>query len=252
MLGQPNFAREYVFRPEQIPDKNGVVVEWHSNKTICREWLAQAAAGGAVWDVDALRWLPDPKQAPLTVLVGEEANHIRGIAASLAQNDIVQSGILSGHIERSFFWQDKKTGIWLKSRPDCIPTGSGDYADLKTTTSVHLGDLARSVNDFAYQQQAALVAEGSRICAGIELGTFALVFVEKRPPYCVRTIALREEAIAEGARQNRRALDLIASCLKSGRWPGPGDDHIVYVGLSERYKEEIERNEQQWQQEKAA
>jgi hypothetical protein len=68
----------------------------------------------------------------------------------------------------------------------------------------------------------------------------------------VRTIALREEAIAEGARQNRRALDLIASCLKSGRWPGPGDDHIVYVGLSERYKEEIERNEQQWQQEKAA
>jgi PDDEXK-like domain of unknown function (DUF3799) len=242
LLGQPNFAREFVFRPDELPDKYGIITLWHGNKDVCRQWLAQAAAGGARWDHQRGRWTRDAKQGPLTVLTGEEAAHVRGIHAALTENSIVQQGILNGHIERSFFWKDKRTGIWLKARPDSVPTDSGDFADLKTTISVQWPDLVRTVSALAYHQQAALISEGSEACAGIKMHSFTLIFCEKKPPYCIRPVVLRDEDIALGARQNRRALSIIARCMNAKRWPGPGEDDITHIDLSERYAETAKVN----------
>ena len=253
MLGQPDFASEFVFRPERVRDKHGIGwLEWHSNRTECRQWLAQAAAGGATWDAKREVWVRAEKQPPMTVLTGEDARHIRGIAEALAQSKIVQQGILSGQIERSFFWQDKRTKLWLKARPDSVPTDSGDFADLKTTTSVQYPDLARTISACAYHQQAALIAEGSQVCAEIKMNTFALVFVEKVPPYCVRVVVMRDEDIALGARQNRRALEIIAACQERGHWPGPGEDHIVHIDLGDRYAESAKLNNETWEKEQRA
>src|SRR4029434_7552308 len=77
--------------------------------------------------------------------------------------------LLNGQIEKSFFWQDKTTGLWLKARPDAIPTDSGDYADLKTTTSVSYFPLLRTITDLAYHQQAAMIMAGSKQCADIPM-----------------------------------------------------------------------------------
>lgn len=248
ILGQDQFSREFIFRPEELPDKHGIITSWHGNKIVCQQWLAQAAAGGARWDGTKLVWVPDASQPPLTVLAGDETQHIIGIARSLTRHPLIFNpqqkgqGLLNGHIERSFFWQDKRTGLWLKARPDAVPTDSGDYADLKTTTSVQWKDLTRAISDYAYHQQAALIAEGSRVCADILMTCFALVFVEKRPPYCVRIVVLRDEHIKLGMRQNRRALDIIASCIKRKHWPGPGDLDIQAIDLSQRYLDEAELN----------
>jgi PDDEXK-like domain of unknown function (DUF3799) len=242
LLAQPDFAREFVFRPEELPDRHGVMTTWHGNKIVCQEWTRQAAAGGARWIADRNRWVVDKKQGPLTVLTPTDAADIRGIAVALAKNSIVQQGILNGHIERSFFWQDKRTGIWLKARPDVVPTDSGDYADLKTTTSVQWINLMHTVSDYAYHQQAALIGEGSQTCAGIPMHTCSLVFCEKKPPYCVRTVILRDEDVALGTRQNRRALSTIAYCLRSKRWPGPGEDMINHIDLLPNYAETAKLN----------
>src|SRR5215475_1363359 len=67
MLGQPHFGQEFVLRPDEIPDKHGIMTSWHGNKDVCRQWLAQAAAGGARWDEQNLTWVRDKKQPPLTV-----------------------------------------------------------------------------------------------------------------------------------------------------------------------------------------
>jgi PDDEXK-like uncharacterized protein DUF3799 len=242
MLGQPDLQKWFVFRPEEVPDKYGILTSWHGNKDACKQWLAQAAAGGALWDDARKRWLKAKGQGPLTVITGEDVKHICGIAETLKLNSIVQQGILNGQIERSFFWRDKHTGLWLKARPDAVPTESGDYADLKTTTSVQWPDLVRTVSALAYHQQAAMIAEGSRACADLPMHSFTLIFVEKKPPYCVRPVVLRSEDIALGARQNRRALSIIAACLKANRWPGPGDENITHIDLSERYAETAKLN----------
>jgi len=258
MLGQPDFAREFVFRPTEIPDQNGILVAWQSNKTICREWMAQAAFGGARWDDARHRWIDDPKQAPLTVLLGEDALNIVGIADALKlvpeifDQERPGIGLLSGQIERSLFWQDSVTGIWLKARPDAVPTDSPDYVDLKTTESVQYIELMRTISKCAYHQQAALIGDGTAICVGMKMSSFALVFVEKRAPYCVRIVMLRSEDVALGARQNRRALAIIAHCMESGYWPGPGEGHITHIDLLPNYAESAKLNNETYEKETRA
>lgn len=257
LLGQPDFRKEFVIQPEQVRDHHGILVAWQGNKTICREWKAQAAAGGARWDADLFEWIEDLNQQPLTVLTQDEAEHIIGIAKKLQETPVIYDqrtnyGLLNGHIECSFFWRDKRTGIWLKARPDAVPTDSGMFTDLKTTTSVQWLDLIRTVSNLAYHQQAALIADGAQICAGLKMEQFVLVFCEKKPPYCVRAVVIREEAIQLGHRQNRRALDIVAHCLEANRWPGPGEDDVMYIDLQDRYIESAKLNCETFEQEKAA
>ena len=75
-----------------------------------------------------------------------------------------------------------------------------------------------------YHQQGALVCEGAKRLLGIDRPTFTLVFIEKKKPWCVRVVTLKDNELARGEKQNRYALDVIARCLKSGRWPGPGGE----------------------------
>jgi hypothetical protein len=242
LLGQAKFSEEFVIRPEEIPDQHGILVAWQGNKTVCRDWLARAAAGGLRWHAERHKWTVDPKQRPLTVVTGEDIETIRGMSQSLARHAIVKQGILSGQVERSFFWKDKATGLWLKARPDAVPTDSGDFSDLKTTISVQWKDLVKALSEFAYHQQAALVVEGAKTCANVEFNSFSFVFVEKKPPYCSRVVVLKPDYVALGMKQNRRALNVIATCIKAKRWPGPGDDDVSMIDLSERYRAEAEAN----------
>lgn len=211
MLGEKMFKTQFAIRPDK----------W-------RDWRT----------VDSRDWRDHIVRSGKSVLVPSDIENIKGMAIALGRDPLVRQGLLGGQIERSLFWRDKETGLWCKSRPDAMPTDSGDFADLKTTTSVQYNDLARSVRDFAYHQQAAFVAEGAKICAGIDMVSFTFVFVEKSPPYCVRLVHLTKEDIELAHKQNVLARRLIAGCLKSGRWLGPGEGHIVNIKLGERYREQ--------------
>jgi hypothetical protein len=145
-------------------------------------------------------------------------------------------------IERSLFWKDKATGLWVKSRPDAIPASSRDFVDLKTTRSVRWIDLLRSYAEYGYHQQGALVRQAAREVLGIKDSTFSLVFVESAPPHCCRVVTLKDSDLDRGEKQNRLALDTIARCLSSGHWPGPGGDRedAEHIELSTRDQERID------------
>lgn len=227
LLSQAFFSHSFIIRPDEVIDpRTGEILPWHGNRVICKEWLKDAADRG------------------LITVTNADIDRVRGMAAALGRDTLVDAGLLSGEVERSFVWRDRNTGLWMKARPDAVPTASGDYADLKTTTSVQYGDIARTVTRFAYHQQAALVAEGSKICADIEMTSFTFVFVESAPPHCVRCIDLKAEQIARGHQQNVAARRLIADCLASGRWPGPGSGNIVSMDLEDWYCERADADMQ--------
>lgn len=213
------FANQFVIRPEIAPD--GRV--WNGNNKSCSRWLAEQKARG------------------LMVLTSTQVEKIRGMAVSLGANPLMQNGILNGLVERSIFWRDAKTGVWLKVRPDVITTASGDYADLKTTNSVLYRDTQKSLDEFGYVQQGALVLEGA-LAMGLEVSTFSLVWVEKRRPYCVRVQTLKDEDLVRGARMNRVAIETFQACYAAKHWPGPGDDRAdaEYVDLSETARKRID------------
>jgi hypothetical protein len=215
---EPGFGDRFVVRPEMFEGS-----KWNGNRIDCKRELK--------------RWKRDGK----IVLTEKNVEQMAGMTAALGQHPMVQAGILRGRLEQSGFWIDKRTGLWCKIRPDAIPNDSGDFADLKTTLSVMYRDLQNTIVEYAYHQQGALILEGAR-ALGFEASSFNLVWVESSAPYAVRVTQLKDDDLNRGHKQNVAARSIIADCLKSGVWPGPGDgrDDAEYIDLPDWKREQID------------
>jgi hypothetical protein len=221
LLGEPRFAAEYAVRPAECIDAKGVMGPWQGNKTGAKKWLADRAAEGRA------------------VLTEAQLERIKGMALSLSKQPLVRAGTLNGLIETTMAWIDGETGIWLLNRPDVIPTASADIVDLKTTTSVSYPDIVKTIGDYGYAQQGALVAEGYEAITGQKIASFSLYFVESKRPYCSLLYRLDDEDMELGHRQNRWALRQFIRCFNASVWPGPGgeQERETLVKLSTRQRE---------------
>lgn len=195
--GREGLEKDFAIRPSEWSD-------WRTKPA--REWREQQILAGK------------------TVVTEDDLAAVTGMAESLGRHPLVKAGILDGRVERSLIWKDAETGVWLKARPDVIPNASGIVADLKTTVSVQTDALEKSLASYGYHVQAALVGMGLKATLGVQMEDFALVWVEKTAPWCVRVTSLTGADIERGAMQVRAALRTFADCLASGRWPGPGGD----------------------------
>jgi hypothetical protein len=195
LLGEADFGKHFAIRPDEFDS-------WRTAAS--KAWRAAQEAAGK------------------TVLIPSDMDAIRGMARSLAANPLVAAGILNGAIEQSIVWKDAETGVWLKVRPDAIPGDGNDVADLKTTISVAYDALGKSVAEYGYAMQGALIRMGFREALGREMASFSLVFVEKTAPWCCRVVTLKREDLDAGEQAVRAALRVFARCLDRGEWPGPG------------------------------
>lgn len=241
LLGEEDFARHFAVQPEMAPDGRA----WNGNNLSCKAWKAERALEGK------------------TVLTPADVETIRGLAGlqpwqkgmtncGLANTPIVMDGALAGEIERSLIWREGAT--WLKSRPDVIPNASGDFVDLKTTTSVEDRDLGRTIYDFGYHVQGALVGMAAKAVLGIDMTSFTLVFVDKTPPHPVAVKTLSEADLVLGEQQVFAALRIFERCLETNTWPGPTarQADAQYLNLPPWGREEIERRLQMAEQDLAA
>lgn len=212
------FSNLFIIRPETLEGE-----KWNGNRLPCKAWMKQQAREGR------------------TVLTVAQVEQIKGMAVSLGNNTLIQSGILNGLIERSMFWKDPETNFWLKARPDAMPSDSGDYGDLKTTQSVLYRDLQKALGDFGYHQQGGLVLEGAR-ALGLEASSFSLIWVEKEAPFCTRVTTLKDDDLARGTKMNHVALRQFVECFKQQSFPGPGDDRAdaEYIDLADWRREQID------------
>lgn len=225
LLGEPNFASTHIEQPATYPSAEGPK-KWTYAAAYCKKWEKEQHAAGR------------------TILTANEIAMIRGIARSVGQNELVTNGLLRGLLERSIFWKDKRTGIWLKARPDMIPTASGDAGDIKTVASIDWDDLQRSIEVYGYYQQAALIRRGFREVLDMDLTSYTYLFCEKKRPFCVRPVILKEGDMDLGDRANDAALQIMAECIRTKRWPGPGSaagDVVEYIEMPEWARKRIER-----------
>lgn len=211
LLGEDDFGKLFAIRPTTAPDGR----PWNGNNKSCQEWLAQKALDR------------------ITVLTESQVETIRGMAGllpwqkgmtncGLANTPIIaEGGLLNGLIEKSMFWKDRDTGIWLKARPDAIPLNTRDYGDLKTASGVDQRSLEFTLHDRGYFIQGALIGMGAREALGSDMDGFTLVFVDKKPPYAVSVRSLTVEDLALGEMLIHVALKLFVRCRATGIWPGP-------------------------------
>jgi PDDEXK-like domain of unknown function (DUF3799) len=212
-MGEAAFNDVFEVAPATTRDAQGRSVPWSLKYKHARAWVTACEKTSRQW------------------ITRDEIEQIRGMSAALAANGFVTgAGVLEGFVERSGFWKDKETGVWLKIRPDVIPSHrGGEMVDLKTTTSVQWPDLLRSVENFGYDMQFALMRTVLRELK-MPFTAAALVFVEKTPPHCVRVVELSDDDLDLGEAKNRTALRRFAICWNTNRWPGPaGDRHDAEV-----------------------
>lgn len=220
LLGEQFFAERYIVRPDKIVGEDGYK-PWNGNRNTCKNWLYN--------------------HRHLIVLTPDQADQITGMASALAKHPLVIEGALNGYVECSMFWRDERTGIWLKARPDVMPSDCGDFVDIKKTRSVDYFALQSTLDDYGYYMQAALIFEGATALKW-PTESFSLFFVENDYPHLVRDVTLKDEDITLGAEVNRAMLEKFARCYQSGEWPGYGEGTVGgTIELSERSRERIKR-----------
>lgn len=235
LLGEEDFHTGFVVRPDEAPDGRA----WHASNSSCKAWLEEQ------------------RKKKRTVLTPENIVQIRGMAVALGANSYVRQGILEGDVELSLIYRDKKTGIWVKNRPDVIPTHSGDFADLKTT-SFYGWDLDRQARDHRYDMQAALSKWGCKEVLDLDLVSFSFVFASVKRPHMVDILTAHPDDMAYAEKDLRTALDTLAWCLKNGNWFGPSgtqerDRPILFNRIEDnRFRDENTRRRERLAAEIAA
>ena len=229
LLGEDHFSTRFIMQPEELDGE-----PWQGNRKACRAWLGAQSVAGRI------------------VIKADEIKTIRGMAKSLGAHPLIQHGLLNGRVERSMVWRCKDTGLWKKARPDVLPNDSGMFVDLKTTAAVFDDDVRKSIFEFGYHQQGALICEGWATLTGQKDTVFSLVFVEKSAPFCCRVITLTDEDLARGERQNFAAMDVFAQCLDASQWPGPGKYDGEYMHIPQWAADRIDRRLEQYTKEKEA
>lgn len=192
LLGDEVFAERFAVRPSEWSD-------WRTKAA--QEWRAEQVAAGR------------------TIVTDEQLDRIRRIHADAKDYPLVRMGLLNGRVERSMFWRDPETGIWLRARPDVIPAADGVFADLKTAGKFDEDFLERQLHDAGYYLQAAITR---MVCRGLEIPfeTFALLYVLNDDVPDTTHVEISEHAIDRGERAVRWCLRTIRRCLDAGEWPG--------------------------------
>jgi hypothetical protein len=212
LFGEAKFKEMFSIRPEIVNER-----PWQGNRLECKGWLKDQAAAGK------------------TVVTVEQVEKIKWIAENLQAEPMVKAGLLNGLIEHSAFAKDPETGVWLKIRPDAMPSASLDFVDMKICASIMDRDIQRSIEGFGYFQQGALVQTVMKLITGADINSFTLVFCESSPPHCIKIRTLKPHEIKRGEDVNRIGLRKFAKCWQEKRWPGPDDGHMdaAYVELSD-------------------
>jgi len=176
------------------------------------------------------------------VLTGKEADYIAGMQETIRSHAYVGDMLRQpGRAELSVITKDPVTGIDVRCRFDWL-TDTGRPLDLKTTQDARPDAFARSVANYRYHVQAAFYADVWEWETGERLDRFEFVAVEKTMPHALSVYRLDDEAIAEGRRLYREALNLYADCLERDEWPAYGSEPqwLCLPAWAVEYQEEEE------------
>ena len=158
------------------------------------------------------------------VLTGSEADYVAGMQETV-RSHAYAGRVLSepGRAELSVITTDPVTGIAVRCRFDWL-TNAGLALDLKTTVDARADAFSRSVANYRYHVQAAFYSDVWSWETGETLHGFEFLAVEKSMPHALAVYRLDDEALAEGRRLYREALNLYADCLERDEWPAYGSD----------------------------
>lgn len=168
-------------------------------------------------------WLAENPGAE--VISQDYADRIEAMYTALMAHPVAAGIMRNGKAEVTMYWVDPDTGVKCKARADWWVPGKF-FMDLKTTDDASPQAFARSIAKYGYHVQHAHYCDGAREC-GEAISHYLILAQEKEAPYLPAVYHIDAEAEQRGFALRHASLQSIASCIKSGNWPGYG------AGISE-------------------
>lgn len=172
--------------------------------------------------------------AGLSPISDDDRERVFGMRDSLLRNPQIADSLSEGRAEVSAWFTDPASGVLCKCRPDFVrPTRNGSGAllvDLKTTSDASPDMFSRSIATFGYHTQADWYCHGYGLAANLEVDGMLFIVVETEFPYACKAYTLDDASLEQAARLNARVRATYAQCMRSGIWPGYGDD-VADIGL---------------------
>ena len=147
----------------------------------------------------------------------DDASRIADMVKSVMSHPTGARLIAEGESEVTLRWTDSETGLPCKSRADRWVKAKRLVVDAKTTEDASPEGFARSVAKYRYHVQDALYRAGFLAC-GEPIDHFALLAVEKEPPYAVAVYTLDADAVARGYALARANIETLQTCLERDEW----------------------------------
>lgn len=154
-----------------------------------------------------------------TVISADEFKAIESIGESIQGHPGASHLLNEGIAEQSVIWEEKRTGLECKARPDWLKK-DGIVVDLKTTKNASRHGFLQEAVKYSYYTQAAFYLKGLNHAAPKEnYDRFIFVAVEKVPPFRVECYELSDEFLEYGYYKFQAALALEAKCREENYWP---------------------------------
>jgi len=180
------------------------------------------------------------RDAGKVILRYEDAQTVLAMAASLRARKLASALLSNGESEVTLAWQDEKTGVWLRCRPDYLPAKRRIIPDLKTCADGSHKAFSRAIDNNGYALAAAVYLEGIRVIFGEDIHrAWVHIAIEKEAPHVVALWQLPPEDILRGHHLFRRAVNIFADCQRENRWPGYADEPAM-CGLPGWARKEID------------
>ena len=139
-----------------------------------------------------------------TVLSLADYKRLCEMRTSLFANERARHIIEYGIYESSYIWEDEHSGLIVKSRPDILSAGM--YIDLKTIDDASPNSFQKSMAQYGYHIQAAMVKDGVLNLTGEKLQSCINICVETKYPYSVGIYIIDEAAIEYGHWEYKQLL----------------------------------------------
>jgi hypothetical protein len=149
-----------------------------------------------------------------------EIETVRLQAAAVRRHPAAHAYLRDAVVEQSIFWDDPRTRIACKARPDLWHPRTRTLIDLKGCPSVDARHFGRVAAQNLYFAQLAHYKSGLEVTTGGAVFRVALLAVENKPPFDVALFRLSADDLDTGRGYVDSYLDRLKECLDSGQYPG--------------------------------
>lgn len=168
------------------------------------------------------------KKAGKTLIKADDMKLVERIADRISSSADARNALLRGIPELTLVWQDERTGVWLRARPDFMPLTVIEKAairavpDLKIMAPTHCSPagFSRAIANLGYHYAPAHYGEGMKQIYGVYPTHCVHVVIEREEPHSVSLYELPAEDIDRGRLLMRQAINVFDQCLKRNDWPG--------------------------------